>query len=153
MRAVAPKNQGRVWEDSCVEFFFTPGPDPAAGYMNLEMNCGGTLLFSAHARDPRGEGVTDDDRDRIEVARTVPTRIVEPEITEPLTWVVEYRLPIDVIDKNLRTTRPGPGVRWRANFYKCGDKTSHPHWLTWSVIDRPEPSFHVPECFGTLLFR
>jgi hypothetical protein len=153
VRAVAQENQGRVWEDSCVEFFFTPGPDRAIGYMNLEMNCGGTFLFHAHATEPRGDDVTDEDCARLEVARTVPTKLVEPEIDEPLTWSVEYRLPIDVIAKQFDITRPAPGVVWRANFYKCGDKTSHPHWLTWSIIDGPKLGFHQPEFFGVLVFR
>ncbi|MDA0991466.1 MAG: carbohydrate-binding family 9-like protein, partial [Verrucomicrobia bacterium] len=48
--------------------------------------------------------------------------------------------------------RPAPGVSWRSNLYKCGDATSHPHWLTWSPIDRPKPDFHVPDQFGTLTF-
>ena len=40
----------------------------------------------------------------------------------------------------------------RANFYKCGDKTAHPHYLSWSPIDTPKPDFHRPEFFGELLF-
>jgi len=45
VRAVARENQGEVWKDSCVEFFFTPGEDVTRGYFNLEVNCGGTALF------------------------------------------------------------------------------------------------------------
>jgi hypothetical protein len=45
VRAVASGYQGEVWKDSCVEFFFTPSPDVATGYFNIEMNCGGTTLF------------------------------------------------------------------------------------------------------------
>ena len=25
---------------------------------------------------------------------------------------------------------------WRANFYKCGDDTSHPHWAAWSPLKK-----------------
>ena len=39
----------------------------------------------------------------------------------------------------------------RANFYKCGDKTAHPHYLSWSPIDTPKPDFHRPDFFGELL--
>ena len=35
VRAVAEKNQGPVYMDSCVEFFFTPGTDTEKGYFNL----------------------------------------------------------------------------------------------------------------------
>jgi hypothetical protein len=49
--------------------------------------------------------------------------------------------------------QPKSGVRWKANFYKCADKTSHPHWLTWSPVDYPTPKFHLPQFFGTLEFE
>ena len=39
----------------------------------------------------------------------------------------------------------------RANFYKCGDCTAHPHFLSWSPIDTPNPDFHRPDFFGELL--
>ena len=41
----------------------------------------------------------------------------------------------------------------RANFYKCGDKTAHPHYLSWSPIDTPKPDFHRPEFFGELILK
>jgi hypothetical protein len=42
------------------------------------------------------------------------------------------------------------GKKIKANFYKCGDKTEEPHYLSWSPIDTPEPDFHVPSFFGLL---
>ena len=42
------------------------------------------------------------------------------------------------------------GSVWGANFYKCGDETSHPHWGAWSPVD--ELNFHLPRCFGRLGF-
>jgi hypothetical protein len=41
----------------------------------------------------------------------------------------------------------------RANFYKCGDLTAHPHFLSWNPIDLPKPDFHRPEFFGTLTLK
>jgi len=153
VRAIAREHHGRVWEDSCVEFFFTPGADRSAGYMNLEMNCGNTLLFGVHTPDNKNGSVAPADCDRIEVARTLPEKITEPEITEPTVWAVEYRLPLDIIAKHFKVEQPAPGVVWRANLYKCADETSHPHWLTWSVVDLPKPSFHQPDYFGVLVFK
>ena len=40
----------------------------------------------------------------------------------------------------------------RANFYKCGDKTAHPHFLSWNPVEVPHPDFHRPEFFGKLIF-
>ena len=39
-----------------------------------------------------------------------------------------------------------------ANFYKCGDKTAHIHFVSWSPIGCEKPDFHRPEYFGTLEF-
>ena len=92
------------------------------------------------------------DCDKLEIYHTIP-RIVEPEIQEPTTWIIQYRIPFGVLEKYCAVKRPAPGVVWMANFYKCADKTSKPHWLTWSVVDRPSPDFHVPESFGMLEFK
>lgn len=152
VKALAAEPHGRVWEDSCVEFFFTPGTDVADGYFNLETNCGGTILCR-HQRLPQGEPRFLDltDVEKIEIAHSLP-KVVDPEIIRPITWTLEYRFPIEVLNKYASVAPPKPGAKWRANFYKCADKTSHPHWLTWSFVDRPEPAFHVPEFFGALEF-
>ena len=39
VKAVAKEANGKVWQDSCVEFFFSPGPDIERGYFNFEANC------------------------------------------------------------------------------------------------------------------
>jgi hypothetical protein len=154
VRAVAREHQGPVWRDSCVEFFFTPGTDTTRGYFNLEMNCGGTMLLRLQdAPVTNGRWVTPEDLARIQVISTLP-KLIEPEITEPVVWSVAYRLPLDLLSKYCPwAERPAPGVRWRANFYKCGDDTSHPHWLTWAPVRHSKPNFHLPACFGELVFE
>lgn len=155
VRAVAARHQDSVCRDSCVEFFFTPGTDTSQGYFNLEMNCGGTMLFN-HQLAPGKDQVriAADDLAQVEVATSMP-RIVDPEITKPTRWTAEYRLPLAILDKYfpIVPVKPAPGVTWRANVYKCADATSHPHWLTWSYVDKPKPNFHVPAFFGTLEFK
>lgn len=155
VRAVAAEHQGAVYEDSCVEFFFTPGDDVSVGYFNLEMNCGGTMLL--HFQRAKGKdrvAISADDLARISVVHDLP-KIVEPEIGEPTRWTVAYRLPFDLLEKyySAKVARPDAGVTWRANVYKCADATSHPHWLTWSPVDLPRPDFHRPEWFGTFVFE
>lgn len=154
VRAVAQKHQDAVCRDSCVEFFFAPGDDVASGYFNLEMNCGGTMLLHDQVTPRKGmQPLSPEDVAKIEVAHSLP-RIIDPEIAEPTTWTVEYRLPLEILDDyRPKYTAPAPGVTWRANFFKCADATSHPHWLTWSKVERPRPDFHVPEFFGTLVFQ
>ena len=154
VRAVAGKHQDVVCTDSCAEFFFAPTGDVADGYFNLEMNCGGIMLFNFQLI-PRKDSVpvAESDLARIEVAHSAPRRI-DPEIGEPYTWSVEYRLPFAILANYLPSAvPPGAGTVWRANFFKCGDNTSRPHWLTWAPVDRPRPDFHVPEAFGVIEFE
>ncbi len=153
VRAVAQNHQDNVFEDSCVEFFFTPGTDISKGYFNLEMNCGGVLLF--HFQTKRGKDrivISKNECRKISCVHSLPC-IVNPEIQSPVTWTVSYQIPVSLLENYTQGIWPGPGVQWRANFYKCGDKTSHPHWLTWALADLPEPDFHRPEFFGMLEFE
>lgn len=153
VRAVAGKTNGKVYEDSCVEFFFTPGPDINRGYFNLEVNCKGVYLMQYHKDNGKDQGFVDlNDSRQIEISHSLHEN-VENEITEPVTWYIEYRIPYSILSKYILVDTPAPGVHWRANFYKCGDKTSHPHWLTWAPVMYPEPKFHLPEYFGWLEFN
>ena len=153
VRAVARKHQDRVCSDSCVEFFFCTGTDVTDGYFNVEMNCGGTMLFHFQTIPRKGAlSIAAADLREMRVAHSMP-RTVDPEIGKPVTWTVEYDVPFEVLRKHGAFSVPGPGVCWRANFYKCGDETSHPHWLTWAEVDCPKPDFHVPGSFGVLEFE
>jgi hypothetical protein len=155
VRAVAEKYQDPVYKDSCVEFFFTPGStaDLGRSYFNIEINCGGTMLFWWHPEGKEAIPVAPQDCDSVHIGHTLP-KIVDPEIEAPTTWTLEYRLPFSAVRKYCPgASRPEPNAVWKANFYKCADATSHPHWLTWSFVDHPTPQFHLPEYFGTLTFE
>jgi hypothetical protein len=152
VRAVAKEIHGRVWEDSCVEFFFTPGPDISRGYFNMETNCKGIfgLGYTKNSAGDRAQVETEDCK-KITISHSLQ-KDAEIEITEPVTWTIEYCIPISLLEKYMKVDKPGKGVQWRANFYKCGDKTSHLHWLTWAPVINPTPKFHLPEYFGWLEF-
>lgn len=160
-----------VWRDSCVELFFTPGGDPQdRGYFNLETNATGIKWFAAHVPGPKvekgqteqggqqeakgrkAEQFTAEDFASIVTAASLKSPI-DPEIAMPTTWTLEYKIPLDLLEKHAKVDRPKPGVTWRANFYKCADDSSHPHWLTWSPVHHATPSFHLPEYFGVLAFE
>jgi hypothetical protein len=151
VRAIAAGHQDSVCGDSCVEFFFTPGSDVSKGYFNLEMNCGGTILFHFNPAPKKGIEIPKSDCEKIAKAHSLP-RIVDPEIQESITWTVEYSIPIALLRRYCQVSTPKPHALWRANFYKCADHSSHPHWLTWSPVDYPKPNFHLPQSFGVLEF-
>jgi len=156
IRSVTTRPHGPVCRDSCVEFFFKPKPN--RGYLNVEGNCGGTFLCSYienHRRTPRGfEKFTRVDLRwlaQIRCHHTLPA-VVDPEIASPCEWQLEYILPIPLIEAYTGPLEVMAGQTWQANFYKCGDKTSHPHWGSWSPIGE-ELNFHQPEFFASIHFQ
>ncbi len=156
VRAVARKFQDSVCSDSCVEFFVSPVPGSQA-FFNFELNCGGTMLLmrvpSPEERQAGKENidVSEADGATIVVAHSMP-RIVEPEITDPITWALEYHVPLALFASYFDCDSPVSGTTWKGNVYKCGDRTSHPHWGSWAPVDTPQPSFHQPAFFQTFLF-
>jgi hypothetical protein len=153
IRAVATQHQQSICKDSCVEFFFCPCADVPQGYFNLEINCGGTLLFHFHPPPEKGDTIVPpiDLCNRIHCRHSLP-RIIEPEITEPVVWTVACTFRVDILTEFCQPVLPAPGVIWRGNFYKCADATSHPHWLTWAPVEATKPNFHLPRFFGILEF-
>jgi hypothetical protein len=77
--------------------------------------------------------------------------IVEPEISAPTEWVLEFFIPLDLLEKYVGPIGEVQRQEWQANFYKCADGTSHPHWASWSPV--AEFDFHLPRCFGTIRFE
>jgi len=151
--AKAREHQDPVCLDSCVEFFFAPGKGLEDGYFNLEMNCGGILLFHFRKGNPaRKPEIDPQDLDRIRIAHNLPS-FIDPEIQDELEWRLEFKIPFDLLAKYCEIEKPRAGIEWRANFYKCADGCSYPHWLTWAPVDHPTPKFHLPEYFGVLKFE
>ncbi len=145
-------HQGRVCNDSCAEFFFTPGEDLEQGYFNIELNCGGTVLFHHQLfRDTNPVDVNTELISHMEIRHSMPDRVY-PERPGPETWTAGYRVPWHELEVYAPVTPPGPGAVWRANFYKCADSSSHPHWLTWSPVENEKPDFHLKQYFGLLRF-
>jgi hypothetical protein len=144
--------QAEVYKDSCVEFFVQP--QTASGYFNFEFNCGGALLASyitdptrIHGRVGKYVPLTPEDDRAIYRYSSLPS-ITEPEITEKIVWLLEFSIPFALLEKYTEPLGEVAGQTWKANFYKCGNETSHQHWGSWSPVD--ELNFHAPANFGTL---
>jgi len=153
-KAVEINNNGKVWEDSCVEFFVSPDGDIVKGYFNFEINCIGTILnFHQTRLDVNSVQVDQSLIAQVNITPSLPKgKPIDPEIPSLTTWTMEYRVPFALLEKYHPVIKPAPGVKWRANFYKCAEANSNPHWLTWSLVKNPTPQFHLPEYFGTLEF-
>lgn len=153
VKSVTTEYNGPVSTDSCVEFFFSPDEQFPLKYFNLEINAGGTpLMFYIEKPMTTLKKLTADELKEIRIAHSLPEKI-DPEITEPITWTIEYSIPLSLLSKYSNLTRPAKGVNWKANFYKTGSRTSNPNYITWAVVDFPRPNFHLPQFFGTLQFQ
>jgi hypothetical protein len=144
---------GSVSTESCVEFFFAPDENHPLSYFNLEINAGGTpLIFYITKPMSEVQRLKKEEIEQIEIAHSMP-RVVYPEIQEPVTWTIECRIPISLLEKYTPVTRPEKGKQWKANFYKTGSRTSNPNYMTWALVDFPRPNFHLPQYFGTIQFK
>lgn len=153
VRCLTDRINGPVYKDGAVEFFFAPDQAQPLLYFNLETNCGGTPLMHFNLV-PRKESkrLTEDDIKKVEIAASLP-RIIDPELKEPVTWTLEYKIPLELLEKYASVTRPAKGVEWRANFYKIAENSSNPHYITWALVENEKPDFHKPQFFGKLIFR
>lgn len=156
VRSVATNDQQQVCRDSAVECFLAPVV--GAGYFNFEFNCGGVKL-AYHITDPgtRESGLrhyaplAQDELDAVAVRATMP-RTVLIETTEPITWRLSASIPLAVLARRVGPIDVRAGVAWRANFYKCADRSSHPHWGSWVDLGDAPLNFHQPALFGELSF-
>ena len=150
--SVTTHRNGSVCGDSCVEFFVEPVG--GRGYFNFEINCGGTMLlhYNAVSGSIKHDPVLMDDArmDRVPIYHSMPAT-VDPEIMDPITWIVSFFAPYEIFEAFVGPVPRHPGAIWRGNLYKCGDRTSHPHWAMWNPISG-SLNFHKPECFAPLYF-
>lgn len=136
-----------VCEDSCVEFFVSPEDDGI--YYNLEFNGIGTILLGT------GTGRADSKRadpaiiSRIRRKSSVGNKPVT-EKTGKFEWSITIAIPVEVFFHH--KIGDLKGKTFRANFYKCGDMLSVPHYVTWNPVGTENPDYHRPEYFGMLKF-
>ena len=129
-----------VHEDSCLEFFFSL--DDGANYFNFEINPNGCLCLQFGPKRSN----------RIDIVKRNAAEYFDIQTNRTSDgWEVFYRIPLDFI----RLFYPYFQFEgdFSANMYKCGDKTPHPHYLSWNPVTSAAPDFHRPQDFGTLLFQ
>ena len=148
IRAMTTRNNGPVYQDSCVEIFLKP--INSVHYYNFEFNCIGTCLLqvgsSRQERSYAPERV-------IQLIRRISTLGDQPfsEQEGKFHWDLTIIIPAETLF--LDTISSFQDRVMQANFYKCGDLLSQPHYLSWRPIKTKDPDFHRPEYFGTLNFR
>ena len=145
LRVQNTEDNGRQWEDSCVEVFIQDPQEKT--YYNFEINALGKVLAC------RGE----DRHNRVARPAEEMEKILRfghgviPGPTGDLEGLQSWRVGVVIPFKLIGVDPENLPHSLRANFYKCGDKTAHPHYLSWSPIDTLKPDFHRPEFFGELI--
>ncbi len=141
------RTNGNVYKDSCVEFFVS---FDQKNYYNFEFNCIGTIHLAYGEGRKNREFVKPETVEKIEIKSSLGNKPFE-EKTGNFNWEMMIRIPkqcfafdtINTLDK-LKAT---------ANFYKCGDDTSEPHFVTWNPVKTEQPDYHRPEFFGKIWFE
>lgn len=147
VRAVNTGFNSPVWEDSCVEFFLSFDGDDH--YYNFEINAIGTLLGAYGPDRHQRIRLSDSPLSMVQTTPSLGRNPIE-NLEQQTSWSMKVVIPIKVLQftkiENLS------GVSGHANFYKCGDKLKHPHYLSWKPVLTPTPDFHTPHYFGPLSF-
>lgn len=146
--AVCDHDLGKVWEDSCVEFFISPNPEDGL-YYNIESNCIGKLQLCCgggrESRQPAPQSVLS--------AIDRHSSLGNEPFAEKCVgaWELSLIVPVGTFfNHNIESL---DGAQFKGNLYKCGDKLSVPHFLSCAPIDTPSPDFHRPEFFIPISFE
>ncbi len=148
VRAVNSESNGAVYQDSCVEFFVSVTAD--GPYTNFEFNAIGTCLSQRGMSRGDRQFLPASDIQKIRRWASLGTETFEEKPTDR-PWELLVAIPFTLVFGN-----PDPELKGkiiRANFYKCGDKMSQRHYLSWNPIGTERPDFHRPEFFGVLEFE
>lgn len=135
--------------DSCVEFFLDPKQD--GNYYNFEFNCIGTTHLAYGPNRKERQFI---ESGLIEEKILVSSTLGKTPFNEKKgghSWEMTIIIPSEILvhEKNSQLS----GLEAKANFYKCGDNTSKPHYLSWNPIGTESPDFHRPDFFGNLIFE
>jgi len=137
IRAEIKKINGPVHTDSCVEFFISPFSD--GNYYNFEFNCIGVAHVEYGSNRENRINLPEEVVKKIKTSSTLGNKTF-PSKEGNFSWSLDITIPSEcfIYDeiksfKNLNSC---------ANFFKCGDKTIEPHYLSWKPVKTPSPDFH-----------
>lgn len=147
IRGAVSEDNGPVYQDSCVEFFVqVPGQD---FYYNFETNCIGVMHAAKRKSRAEKAQFPADTMSRIIRYSSLPKEPFEEKFSDDgFKWNVIIGIPFDIIGLDPANLPE----KITANFYKCGDNLSDPHFLSWNPIKINKPDFHRTDYFGEIEF-
>jgi uncharacterized protein (DUF362 family) len=128
--------RARLYDENCVELFFTPDPAHPRRYLETEIGPFGHFLDVSVDREAHTSSTAWSSHAHIatnydEAAQraTIEAKLTAPEIVAALTT----------------------GARLPLGLYRMEGKSPDRRYLAWSPPRTAHPDFHVPEAFGTLI--
>jgi len=142
------KINGDVYKDSCVEFFISP--DQNDYYYNFEFNCIGIPHVGFGKIGTKRNLIRHEILKLITIKSSLGNQPFD-EKTGGYQWEMMILIPKECFayHKNIAFK----GLVANANFYKCGDNTSKPHFITWNPVETKKPDYHQPRYFGEIIFK
>ena len=139
IRATLTEPLSQISNDSCLEFFFAPDKNDSR-YFNFECNPLGTLNLGFGAARPT--------RVR-QIVKSLDMFRISPFFIEG-GWGFTMEIPLSFIQLYFPTASFAGFAA--CNFYKCGDQTASPHYLSWNPMPKDKMDFHRRQDFGCLRF-
>ena len=148
-RGTVTRTNGPVYQDSCVEFFFSPRGD--GHYYNIEINCIGTVL-GGYGSGRQDHALLDPSVvSGISVFSSLGNEHVPLPGDNHITgWQLAVRIPYSFFIHD--TIENFSGLRSRGNFQSCADLARQKRYLTWSPVKTDRPDFHQYKFFGEIVF-
>lgn len=150
-RAEVYSDNGDIYADSCLEFFFNPCPDSRDVFFNLEINPRRYLYLAFGEPDMNKRHLyTTDEYNHFDLTILDKEAALSGEY-----WDVSASIPFSFIKRVMPEFNFIENMRFTGNFYKCGDETPAPHFGCWSKIipSSSVPSFYETKFFGQILFK
>ncbi|HTE16945.1 MAG TPA: carbohydrate-binding family 9-like protein, partial [Armatimonadota bacterium] len=139
-----------LYDEEVVEAFLCPTGD-LRHYFEFEVSPL-NILFDARVFSPEGDRrmmLVDRQWDAPGIRTAVRVSgILNDRHSPDIGWIAEVALPFS--DLGLQGP-PAPGTVWRANFYRI-ERGPITEFTAWSPTYADPADFHVPACFGELVF-
>lgn len=147
IRAIETQTNGPVHKDSTVEFFISLD---GSNYYNFEFNCIGTRHLAYGSGRGNRTRISPEIAEKIRIKSTLGEKPFE-EKSGDFNWEMTIQIPFECFAFD--ALKSVNGKEATANFYKCGDDTSEPHFISWNPIETATPDYHRPEFFGEIIFE
>jgi hypothetical protein len=134
---VTDKKTLGLWDRDVCEIFLAPDPENTRRYFEFEAAPTGEWVDLGIVLTPSGRETDWDYRSGMAAGAKVEAGKV----------VVEMRIPWSE-----SIPKPERGAVWRVNLFRCVGPESPERYLAWRPTKTPEPNYHVPEAFGSLVF-